>query len=144
MADSEWIELDPDILNESTPQLNDNGVEVVVGLSPFDIPEAVRGYMNAQLNRFVIEFRYLGEEERRVPQKLNDFINLRIGENSNRPYEILIDVTALKADTVKLLVVLKEALEKVAVEKANPRKQAFFRMAGSIVKDKETELMSAH
>lgn len=141
MSDAPWIDLEPELLNQSQPHIEKSGVEVVVGLSPFDVPEAVRGYQNDALKRFIIEFRYLGESERQVPQQIDDHVSLRIGENSNRLYEIQVDVDALQAKTVSLTFVVNKAMQRLAEDKKNPRKQAFYRMAGEVVRQKESELM---
>lgn len=70
------------------------GVDITLVMSPYDIPDAVRGEYNKDLHRFVIEFRYISDEpwER---SKYNDYIVLRIGRNSRRLYGIEVDVHAL-------------------------------------------------
>lgn len=144
MSETPWIALEPELLNQNQPHVEKSGVEVVVGLSPFDVPEAVRGYQDDILRRFIIEFRYLGESERRLPQQIDDHVSLRVGENSKRLYEIQVDVDALQAETVSLTFVVNEAMQRLAKDKSNPRKQAFYRMAKEVVRQKESELMPAH
>lgn len=144
MPDVPWIELEPELLNQPLPHEEISGVQVVVGSSPFDVPAAVRGYQHDVSKRFIIEFRYLGESERRIPQKIDRFVTLRIGENSKRLYEIRVNVDALQAETVNLTLVVNDAIQSYAEDKNNLRKQAISRMAGEVFRQKGPELMPAH
>ncbi len=136
---SDWISLDPELLSTVERTEEPGGVEVVIGLSPFDIPEKVRGGYNEKSNRFVIEFKYIDESERHVPTKLDNHITVLAGENSNRLYEIQIDVDAIGARSVQLSLAT-EAIERVA-NKSKPRKQKLYGMAKRIVESKESELV---
>ena len=92
---SEWVRLDAEKLN--TPQLEAiRGVNITVRMSPYDVPEAVRGYYDEELERFVIEFRYIGDEPFRQKQK-GEHITLRIGRHSGRLYGVEVNVDAMKA-----------------------------------------------
>lgn len=73
-----------------------NGVDVTFYVSPYDVPEAVRGFYNEKKEQFIIEFKYLGEEglEKRV---MDQYVTLRVGKNSKRLYVIEIDVKGLRA-----------------------------------------------
>ena len=57
-----WIEVDPEKVNPPRTESLD-GVEVTVLMSPYDIPRALKGEYNEREQRFLIEFRYLGEED---------------------------------------------------------------------------------
>ena len=107
MAD--WIEFDPSTFQKSDRQFQD-GVEIIVGLSPYDLPEAVRGGYNEELGMFVIEFRYLGNGESRIPQGQDENVTFLVGEHSKRLYEIRVDVDGLRAKAVGLRVLIVDEL----------------------------------
>lgn len=115
----------------------------MIGLSPFDVPERVRGYRDPDSKNFVIEFGYLGDSERRVPRPLDESISIRIGENSGRPYEIHIDVEGLGAENVNLSIV-ERAIEGYAETLTKgDRQRKVLRVAESILKDKGKELVGS-
>ena len=97
---SEWVRIDAEKLNTSQPQAI-RGVDITVRMSPYDKPEAVRGGYDEDLRRFVIEFRYMGDEPLKHKQE-GKYIRLRIGRNSGRLYGIEVDVDAMKAQAVDL------------------------------------------
>ncbi len=105
---SEWVRLDSEKLN--TPQQEAiRGVNITVRMSPYDVPEAVRGYYDEDQERFVIEFRYIGEEPFRRKQK-GKHITLRVGRHSGRLYGIEVDVKAMKAQSVDLILEVSDAV----------------------------------
>lgn len=97
-----WVRVRPD--TKKAKQLKTiRGVQIEVQVSPYDIPEAVRGEYSKELSKFVIEFKYIGEE----PFDLKghqQHVALRIGKNSGRLYGIEIDVDALKVSEVRVRV----------------------------------------
>ena len=103
----DWIEISPDVFEDFEDKQQSDGVEIVVGLSPFDIPEGVRGHFDDARERFVIELKYMDTSERRLPQKLNQSVTVFVGENSHRLYEIELDVDKLGAESVQLSLVQK-------------------------------------
>ena len=105
---SEWVRLDSETLN--TPQLEAiRGVNITVRMSPYDVPEAVRGYYDKALRRFVIEFRYIGDEPLK-PKQEGEYIKLRIGRHSGRLYGIEVDVDAMKAQAADLNLKVSDAV----------------------------------
>ena len=70
-------------------------------MSPYDVPEAVRGYYDDELQRFVIEFRYINNDEP-VKKQRKENLTLRIGRHSNRLYGIEVDVQAIRGNTVSV------------------------------------------
>lgn len=95
---SEWVRLNAEKLNMPKRQAV-RGADITVRMSPYDVPEAVRGYYDEELKRFVIEFRYIGDEPFRQKQK-GEHITLRMGRHSGRLYGIEVDVGAMKAQRV--------------------------------------------
>lgn len=99
-ADKKWIEIpfNPSRLSEHSES---NGVHVTIMLSPYDIPEAVSGYHDDDLGRFVIEFRYLDDEPwRREPR--DEVLTIRIGRHTRRLFGIEIDVEKAEVDHVSM------------------------------------------
>src|SRR5437870_9940540 len=99
---SEWVKLDTTQLNPETHE-NIRGVDITVVMSTYDVPEAVRGNYDESLKRFVIEFRYIGDEPYTCREQA-DNIALRIGKNSGRLYGIEVNVDAIRATAVSLRV----------------------------------------
>lgn len=108
MADSKWVQVEPEEFDRPTPTQTSRGVELTVMVSPYDVPEAVRGRYDTDLDRFVIEFKYIQTEEWERDRQ-TDSIALRLGKNSGRLLGIEIDVQALRAGHVRLDVIEQEA-----------------------------------
>lgn len=69
------------------------GVKVVLHPSPFDLPDdAIREYDPVK-RRLTLRFRYLGQPERATTIESQN-VRLRLGRNSGRVYEIVIDAAA--------------------------------------------------
>lgn len=105
---TQWIEVNTETISPPTESSEIHGVEIVVGLSPYDIPQKVRGYYDRHINRFVIEFKYLAGRERELVQQESDHISLVVGKESGCLYEIRVNVAELNADRVKLKMLLPE------------------------------------
>jgi len=83
---SPWIPLNPRELNQ--PIIEDTqGITVTTYTSPYDVPEAVRGYRDMNSNLCTIEFKYMGGKEPLKPETEND-TTLWIGRKSGRLYRI--------------------------------------------------------
>jgi hypothetical protein len=106
----EWIRLEevPPVVEKRNLQ----GVQVDVLVSPYDVPEAVRGYFCHQRQRFIIEFKYISSEDTvEKPQDQN--VKIRVGRHSGRLYAIELDVKSLHANAVQLRLKIAEALRNV-------------------------------
>jgi len=101
---NEWLEVDPQELKKLAKLSHEThgGVEIILSLSPYDLPDAVRGLFDKHKDKFIIEFRYIQEEKLRTigSDELNDLISLRIGRNSGRLYGIEVNVNKAKANAV--------------------------------------------
>lgn len=97
-----WISVDRAKYDPGTP-VSEHGVEFHVFISPYDMPEAVRGDFDESKRRFVIEFKYIATEplEHQTP---DDYVTFVVGENSRRLYRIEVDVEGMGADAVVLRV----------------------------------------
>jgi hypothetical protein len=97
-----WIEVDADRY-ESESSGGGKDLEFHVYVSPYDLPEAVRGEYVARESMFFIEFKYIGEEslERQIA---DDYVTMYVGRHSNRLYRIAVDVDKLGARSIVIRV----------------------------------------
>jgi hypothetical protein len=96
---SDWVPMREEL--DQGERENVRGVDITVYLSPYNFPMAYRGRYDKEIDRFVIEFRYL-EEEELEPVGSNDPVIFRMGKKSRRLYKIEIDAKRLKAQKVGL------------------------------------------
>lgn len=96
-----WIRVDPNEYDEPG-EIGMADADVVLFVSPFDIPRYVRGYYSENRRRFVIEFKYITDE----PTEKKSFgppeVTTIIGRKTGRIRGFEIDVKALDATTVAL------------------------------------------
>ena len=95
---SEWIRLNAEEI-DAKERAGHKGVHLEFSLSPYDIPDRVRGYYCDKVKRFVIEFRYMTEEPL-TERRLSEHVSVKEGKNSGRLYDVLIDVDAMNVDTI--------------------------------------------
>lgn len=145
---SNWIELNPESLNKNEEHIV-NGIEVVVGLSPYDIPEMVRGHYDGAIKKFVIEFKYLDGQEPRKSISGNEHVTLAVGAHSGRLYAIQIDVDELSANAVKLSFSAAgnrfpdEVVSAIdSLRGKNPLKERHYAVARAVISDKARELLA--
>ena len=62
-----WLPVQEREFDKSNSKTHD-GITIQVSLSPYDIPEAVRGFREANTPWFVIEFRYISSEPTRTQE----------------------------------------------------------------------------
>ncbi len=104
---STWIKLNPAEFAEAREQ-SVHGVKAELYLSPYDIPQAVKGSVDEENCRFRIQFRYIGGEE---PLEVRDSANsvyFKIGRRSRRLYEIDFPIDPAKEKIASLQLVLTE------------------------------------
>ncbi len=142
---TDWIRLNPEQVSKEARQVKrQNGVEITLTLSPYDVPDAVRGAFDSSLKRFVIEFSYIAEEpwEKRVQDQ---FVALRIGKNSGRIYGIEIDVVAMQASVIGLKMQLPKIVNK-AIDKElrtdgkKRHRQKNYEIAKSVISSERNDL----
>src|SRR2546421_147313 len=88
-----WIPLDPKTLDAKQEEAS-QGMHFEFSLSPYDIPQSVRGHYCEDIKRFVIEFKYITEEPLNE-RKLAGHVTVQEGKNSGRLYKVFVDVDAL-------------------------------------------------
>jgi len=138
IAIGQWIPLDSEKYDSDTVELND-GVEFHVFVSPYDLPEAVRGRHDPVKRRFVVEFKYIGEEPSEVSH-VDEHVTFYIGKHSHRVQRIEADVDGLGAELVTLrLVPAIDALAKKLHSFSTPADN--FRVTKAVLSDRKAELM---
>lgn len=143
---SEWIKLDPRAFSAKARQTRrQGGIEIAVTLSPYDIPDAVRGQFDEHLSKFVIDFNYI-EDEDWERHTSNEGIQLRVGKNSGRLYGIEVDVATLNAGQVALRLELPKLVGKaieaeLSATKLFSRKENY-RLAKSVISNQREPLFA--
>ena len=95
-APGRWIRVKP-----CNYVASDDPVDIRILTSPYDIPDWVRSGYDDDLDRFVVEFRYMLDEEYRISD-VGDGVRVRLGKHSNRIVGVEVDVDQLAAhDAIK-------------------------------------------
>lgn len=139
MAD--WIKLDQlALVQRNAESHSERGVQINLALSPFDVPEALRGHFDAAIKRFVIEFRYMQEEAWSL-RKEDEYLSLRIGRHSSRLHGIEIDVVALRAKHVALMMLpqIDKALARLSAREHSKRGRNY-QVVRSVMQQEEPQL----
>jgi hypothetical protein len=144
---SEWIKLDPQFFSaRATQRKRQDGIQIAVSLSPYDIPDAVRGRFESRLGRFVIEFSYI-EAEKWDLHPHREGLFLRVGKNSGRLYGIEVDVKQHHGQPIALTMRLPKLVSKaIDAELAQNRKadsrQENYELAKSVLSNEGHTLYS--
>ncbi|MDE3188948.1 MAG: hypothetical protein KGM96_15665 [Acidobacteriota bacterium] len=120
MTTAPWIQVEPSLRMRSEPR---QGLQLTLFVPPHEVPQAVRGEFDKQLKKFVIEIRYLDDEDFKR-ETMDDTVCLRIGKNSRRLLGIELDTANLNVAQVQFQ--LKEVEEEIkrAVTKFLQKDQA--------------------
>lgn len=110
---SEWLTTDIRQLNTAVREAT-KGVHAELRLSPYDIPQAMRGYRLSGTPWFVIEIKYLNSGEKVKTRLHNEYTAIEVGVESERVYKIKFDVEKLKCKNIALSVVARSALKSLA------------------------------
>lgn len=133
-----WLdprELNHDVLNTV------HGVNIAVGLSPFDVPDSIQGRYDEELGKFLIEFNYLTAEDRVSVGDDSHPVQLFVGKQSQRLYAIIVDVQKLSG----MQAIMPEAAEAISVlQKRNSldRLQQHYAMARNVIRQKADGLLA--
>jgi hypothetical protein len=123
---------------------NLTGVKVDVLVSPYDVPEALRGFYSPNKQRFVIEFKYISTEDT-VERSECPNVQVRVGRNSGRLYAIELDVKSLEANSVQLRIKVAEALKNVLThliqQPIMPSRSSNYSMAKDAVEKLENQIL---
>ncbi len=106
--DSKWVRVKKGVVGNLRSLSSESGslarADAGLVLSPYDTPEAVRGFYDEISHKCVIEYKYMGQKEGLKEEVLDSHVIIKIGENSKRLYRIEItNQTAPCRDNVGLL-----------------------------------------
>ena len=137
---SSWIEINPSEYDEETIA-QQAGVEFHVFISPYDMPQAVRGGYDANRKLFAIDFKYIGDEPTER-QQLDQYVTMHLGKKTRRLYRIDADVHGLGVTAVGLR--LTQAIDQLRAQfgAANSR-EANLRVAKEVLVGKQKEILRA-
>jgi len=139
---TEWLKLDPKKFNEAREKTI-HGVHVEAFSSPYDVPEAVRGFFDKDTERCIFEFKYIGGDEPET-DITDDHIVLSVGKHSKRLYRIEIpwseekvrEHASLNLSLVELGKVLRDLATKIDAE----RRSVNYEVAKKILSERVEEL----
>lgn len=98
---SNWVKLDLEQPVHEHVLAQSEGATIEIAVSPYTIPDAVRGFYDRELERFVIQFRYLDDEPYDT-QEIAESVWVRVGKYTERLHGIEIDVDSLTISGVRL------------------------------------------
>jgi hypothetical protein len=105
---SDWIRLDVSHLNEVQKE-EKGGITLESSLSPYDVPEAVRGHLDDPREWFVIEFRYITSEP--TVEVGEDPVKILRGKRSGRIYQIRVRAPKSLPSEVEVPNMARKALD---------------------------------
>jgi hypothetical protein len=130
-----WIQVDPSQY-ERLPEQADVRFEVFV--SPYDIPERVRGRYDEAEKRFVIEFEYIVDEEFKR-KAINRHLYARVGKQSGRILGFEVDGDLLRARHVAVdLKMFEDAIDRLSPKRNRPERN--YEITKRILEGKSDEL----
>ena len=140
-AVSPWIRVKPGkyvVLGDS--------IEAGVLISPYDIPNGVRGGYDDDLDCFVVEFRYMVNEEYRSVGADNG-TRIRLGKHSSRIIGVEVDVdrlgfaVAVEDRNAAAYAAIDKAMQDVEkIEDARARRRENYVVAQKVLEDKQDEI----
>jgi len=134
---NDWIPIDLDKVSTEPIRVPDD-VHIELYLSPFAIPEAVRGRFDKKQGKFFIEFRYSSNEPT-LRERQNDDIALHVGKRSGRLYGIEVNVEHAQAKSVTLTTYIPKKISETIKRLANDRpdyRGDNFRVTNEVVDDR--------
>ncbi|MCE9637556.1 MAG: hypothetical protein K8T90_17795 [Planctomycetes bacterium] len=134
-----WIRLDQRRYGASETE-DRSGVEFHLVVSPYDLPDAVRGFFDRERKRFIIEFKYISPEET-TESRVDAHVSVHTGRRSRRLYRIDVDVTSLGAEQVVLRV--KSAVDALAASSPARLPADNASVVRHVLADKSPELVAA-
>ncbi len=116
-------------------------------ISPYDIPQAVRGFFDSETNEVVIAFRYADGAEPTETRTHSDKVNLVIGKKSNRIFEIRLHKDFCATGTVKLdfktTEMISDALKRLSPAEGRTHARSNYNVATSVIRAKNEVLLEA-
>ena len=142
-----WIRVKPDNYVEPTKEM-----EAGTFISPYDIPNGVRGTYDEELERFVVEFRYMVDEKYRCLGN-DEGVCIRLGKHSSRIVGIEVDVDRLRTSRATVAVearndeayaAIKQAIQDVEnAEDARARRRENYVVVRKVLADKKDDVFDS-
>src|SRR5437899_1407154 len=110
-AEAAWVRLNPEL--KMRQKQTSDGVKVFV--SPYNVPEAVRGHYDEKARKVFVDFKYL-DDEKESEEHQGERVAFRVGKNSGRLLGIQVDVAALKVKdnvAVAVIALIAAAIQKI-------------------------------
>lgn len=99
---NKWVTVPQSIAQNIPPSIQKvRGMSIQVHVSPFDIPQAIRGRYDDASRRFVIELQYMGKERTEI-RELSPQVILLVGRRTGRIYEIQVDVHSENIGAIRI------------------------------------------
>lgn len=101
---ADWIEVDESKYNQikrAHSGVDSRSVIIEMSLSPYDVPNQVRGDYDEISKKFVIDFKYIDSEDVKA-LILDNHMSAMVGKSSGRIYSLMIDIDAIGAESVAL------------------------------------------
>ena len=112
--------------------------------SPYDLPEAVRGFIDQANGKLVIQIKYLGgAEEPNEPldtESQDEHLVFRVGRHSHRLYQIEIDPQRI--GTVRMLQDVDKGIDWLSDERKRPTNRGRYGVAKVAVSQRAHDLIS--
>jgi hypothetical protein len=147
MTDTPWIAFDTSALAKSGSKVEErDGVKVAMSLSPYDVPEAARGFKDEKHKKYVIEFKYIQDEPWETRKDREDSpLAMRIGKNSARLYGFEFDVPMLMKSNIRhadlIAKLITSSLEKLTQNPRTPSRRGHYTVLQQAVDEKEAQLL---
>jgi len=112
-----WINVSQSDVNKPLEK-KVRGINVVMMISPFDVPVASRYGLNSKTNEFVVEFKYLASSEYTKVVDHADGVKFELGCKTGKVFKVLIDNNHFQTNgydsvDVSIELGLKEALREI-------------------------------
>ncbi len=144
-----WLKVQSDRYDEPAEVGLDVAVDIFI--SPYDIPDGVRGGYDQETKRFVVEFRYMVDEPYQKPET-DGPVQVRLGKYSRRLVGLEIDVDGLRASTVTVRAeaprqpatpfqAVETAIQAMDPERATRREN--YSVTRKVLADKQEELFGS-
>lgn len=144
MREEKWIPVETESLH-TNESVRVRGVEINVGLSPYEVPEGISGHYDKSIGRFVIRMKYLQDDEERISAPTEDHITLVVGKHSGCLYEIHVDVDEIGAKSVALKLCLPRVnneIRKLAKNHRFSKKRRHYDVVKEALGKAEEELLA--
>lgn len=126
------------------------GSKMELFVSPYDVPEAIRGYKRANSDKFVIELKYLLDDEEQKTVDYGSSVRFHVGKSSERVYAIEIDLDSelVERDSsfdVKLKwSEFSRAIDRLADELIESLHKENSELVKTAVRDNRSQLLAVH